>query len=139
MSKIASSAPQTIIPYLTYQDADEAIRFLCDAFGFEERSRMAMPDGRVGHAEISLDDQSIYLASAFAELGLAGPLDLEAVHTQIFVYVDDVEAHHDRAREAGATIARPPEDQPHGDRMYRAIDPGGHRWMFSSRGPVEAA
>ena len=32
---------------------------------------------------------------------------------------------------AGATIAAEPQDQDHGDRMYLAVDPEGHRWMFS--------
>jgi uncharacterized glyoxalase superfamily protein PhnB len=45
--------------------------------------------------------------------------------------VDDVDAHHARARAAGATIAAPPEDQPYGDRSYRAVDPEGHRWIFA--------
>ncbi len=130
---------QCIIPYLTYDDASAAIDFLCEALGFEEESRMEMPDGRIGHAELSLAGHSIYLASAFEEMGLAAPLNLDGVHTQVLVYVDDVDGHHAHARERGATIARPPEDQPHGDRMYRVVDPGGHRWIFSSRGPVEEA
>jgi uncharacterized glyoxalase superfamily protein PhnB len=47
------------------------------------------------------------------------------------VVVDDVDAHHERARAAGATIAAAPADQPHGSRIYRAVDPEGHRWIFS--------
>ena len=49
------------------------------------------------------------------------------------VYVDDVDAHFAQAREAGATIATEPEDQPHGARTYRATDPEGHRWIFSQQ------
>ena len=45
---------QTIIPYLAYEDAPAALTFLRDAFGFEERFRMAMEDGRIGHAEVTL-------------------------------------------------------------------------------------
>jgi PhnB protein len=121
-----------LIPYLAYEDAPEAIDFLCLAFGFEERSRVAMPDGRVGHAELGLGDQTLFLASVYEEMGLQSPRHLAAVHAQVFCYVDDVDAHHARAAAAGATIAMAPEDQPHGDRLYRAIDPEGHRWMFAS-------
>ncbi len=46
-------------------------------------------------------------------------------------YRDDVDAHHARAKEAGAVVTTP-EDQPYGDRSYRAVDPEGHRWIFST-------
>ena len=121
---------QRIIPYLTYQDAPAAIDFLCKAFGFEERARYAMPDGRIGHAELTLQGGVLMLASVYEGFGVS-PLALPAVHCLIYCYVDDLETHHARARAAGATIVGEPSDD-HGARMYRAIDPEGHRWMFSA-------
>jgi uncharacterized glyoxalase superfamily protein PhnB len=50
----------------------------------------------------------------------------------VLVYVDDVDAHYDRAKKAGATILSPLEDGGHG-RRYRAEDLEGHRWMFMER------
>ena len=47
----------------------------------------------------------------------------------ILAHVDDVDAHFERARRAGATILSEPEDEPFG-RRYRAEDLEGHRWMF---------
>jgi uncharacterized glyoxalase superfamily protein PhnB len=44
--------------------------------------------------------------------------------------VDDVVAHRERAREAGATLLSEVEDGPAG-RLYRVEDPEGHRWMFA--------
>ena len=41
------------------------------------------------------------------------------------------DAHHARARRAGATIVAAPADQPYGERQYTAEDPAGHRWTFS--------
>jgi uncharacterized glyoxalase superfamily protein PhnB len=52
----------------------------------------------------------------------------------MFVYVDDVDAHCERARKHGATITSEPGNQ-HGTRSYRAMDPEGHRWIFGS--PIE--
>jgi PhnB protein len=128
-----AESPTRITPYLVYADAAAAIEFLGKAFGFEERMRFAMPDGRIGHAELVLDDDcTIFLASVFEDMGLASPKDLAAVHCQIHCQVPDVDSHYDRARSAGATIAAEPEDQFYGDRMYRAVDPEGHRWMFST-------
>lgn len=120
-----------VTPYLAYADAPAAIEFLCKAFGFEEQFRMPMPDGRIGHAELVCQGQTVMLASAYRELGFASPLDLGGVHSQLHVCVDDVDLHYEQAKAAGATIATPPKDQ-HGQRMYRAMDLEGHRWIFST-------
>ncbi|MEM1417100.1 MAG: VOC family protein [Myxococcota bacterium] len=123
---------QRVIPYLSYADAPAAIEFLEKAFGFTRRFVMPMPDGRIGHAELELGGHALLLASAYEEMGMASPAKLPNVHGQVLVYVDDVDAHHARALAAGATIATEPEDQPHGDRSYRATDPEGHRWIFAT-------
>jgi uncharacterized glyoxalase superfamily protein PhnB len=122
---------QRIIPYLAYRDAPAAIDLLCRAFGFEEKFRMKMDDGRIGHCELTLLGNTLMLATAFPEFGLVSPTDLPALPCQIMVVVDDVDAHHERARAAGVTIAAAPADQPHGSRIYRAVDGEGHRWIFS--------
>jgi PhnB protein len=126
-----ASSQQRIVPYLAYADAPAAIEFLCRAFGFEERFRFPMPDGQIGHAEIACKGQVVMLASAVPLMGFLSPRDLIGVHSQICFQVDDVDAHHQRARAAGATIASAPQDQ-HGQRMYRAMDPEGHRWIFAT-------
>jgi uncharacterized glyoxalase superfamily protein PhnB len=51
-----------------------------------------------------------------------------------YVYVDDVDAHCERARAAGAVIRDEPSDHLGGDRIYVATDCGGHQWIFSQRG-----
>jgi uncharacterized glyoxalase superfamily protein PhnB len=135
-----STSPETtqrIIPYLSYDDAPAAIDFLCRAFGFTERFRYPMDDGRIGHAELECDGNLVFLASAYPSLGFISPRELPGVHCQLHCRVDDVDAHHDRARGAGATIATAPADTPHGDRSYRAVDPEGHRWIFAT--PIERA
>lgn len=125
---------QRIFPYLGYRDCPEAIRFLCDAFGFTERTRMPMPDGRIGHAELALDENNvIMLATAWEEAGMRSPLDLDGIHTLLTCYVDNVDAHYRNAKKAGATIIGEPADQPYG-RSYRATDLEGHRWIFM--GPI---
>lgn len=125
--------PAPVMPMLAYADAPAAIDFLVSAFGFEERYRLAMPDGSVGHAELVLGEAVIAVSSAWRDAGLMPPNELPGVHAQYAVLLDDVNAHFERAREAGATIAAPPEDQFYGYRMYRAVDPEGHRWVFQQR------
>ena len=127
-----SPAPieQRIVPALSYDDAPAAIEFLCRAFGFEERYRLDMPDGSVGHASLTMDGAEITLASAYPEGGLGGPANLPHLHASMMVYVDDVDAHFAHAQSEGATILQEPEDQFYGDRTYRATDPEGGRWWF---------
>ncbi len=127
------NASQRLVPYLAYSDAPAALEFLIRAFGFEEKFRFPMPDGRIGHAELTRGGEVVLmLASVYPEMGFASPADLPGVPSQVFCYVDDVDAHYEQARAAGATIAAEPKDEPHGDRMYRAVDPEGHRWMFAT-------
>ncbi len=124
------SVQQRIVPYLSYQDAPAAIEFLTKAFGFTERFRYPMPDGRIGHCEIGYQDNIVMLASSFEGFG-DSPLNLPNVHGQVFCYVDDVDAHFARARAGGATIAAEPHVE-HGQKAYRAVDPEGHRWIFAT-------
>lgn len=128
---------QRFTPMLVYADAPAALAFLVEAFGFVERFRMDMPDGSVGHAELGLGDEVVMVASEWQVGGVVSPLRLPALHAQIFVRVDDVDAHFAHARAAGATIATEPADQEYGERTYRAIDPEGQRWIFGA--PIAGA
>jgi uncharacterized glyoxalase superfamily protein PhnB len=123
---------QRIVPYLVYQDAPAAIEFLCKAFGFTERFRYDDKDGRIGHAELELLGDTLMLASVYEGFG-DSPLNLPTVSASVYCVVDDLDAHFQRARDAGATIVAEPEDD-HGRRMYRAMDPEGQRFLFSTKG-----
>ena len=129
---MSDSPTQRIVPMLVYDDAPKAIEFLCSAFGFEERYRLEMDDGRIGHAEVGYDGNIVMLASAYPEMGLTSPRHLEMHHAQVHCQVDDVDAHHARARAAGAVVTQAPADQDYGSRTYRAVDPEGTRWIFTS-------
>ena len=130
MAKNPPEGKQRVIPYLLYTDATAALEFLCKAFGFEERMRMPGPDGKIMHAEVGYQGNSVMLATAVKDMGHASPRDLPARHGLIVCYVDDVDSHHARAKAAGARILAEPEDQFYGDRTYRAADPEGHEWSF---------
>ena len=49
--------------------------------------------------------------------------------------VDDVDAHHARAKSAGARVVYGPEDTDFGTRRYRALDPEGYEWSFGTYAP----
>jgi len=47
------------------------------------------------------------------------------------VRVEDVDAHHARARERGARVLGEPNDHAYGERQYNVEDFAGHHWCFS--------
>jgi len=53
----------------------------------------------------------------------------------VYVYVEDVDAHHARARAAGAEIVRPLQDTDYGSREYSVRDLEGHLWSFGTYHP----
>ena len=53
----------------------------------------------------------------------------------LYVIVDDPDAHHDRAKAAGATIVMELTDQEYGSRDYAAEDPEGNVWSFGTYDP----
>jgi len=131
---------------LAYEDAATAIDWLCRAFGFREEAseRYTEADGTVTHAEIERDGARVMLATPNREY--QGPkhhretceaaarwLDNPWVIDGVFVEVDDLDEHRDRAVAAGASILREPEEPGVGFRIYTAEDPEGHRWMFGQR------
>jgi PhnB protein len=121
----------TITPYLLYEDGAAAMEFLTRAFGFEEVLRSHSPEGRMWHGELRLGDDNVYVGEPGADY--RSPKRLGGVTVGIHVYLDDVDAHHERAKAAGAEVKGDPEDRPYGDRAYEAVDPEGHRWWFATR------
>ena len=135
---------QRIVPFIGYEDAAGAIEWLGRAFGFgEDTDARVEQDGTIAHAELELEGARIFLSTP---PGYASPRTLRAESESArraydnpwvidghFVEVADVDAHHERAQAAGATIQRAPENPGYGFRVYTAEDPEGHRWMFGQR------
>jgi uncharacterized glyoxalase superfamily protein PhnB len=53
----------------------------------------------------------------------------------VYVVVDDVDAHHQRAAEHGVEILMEPTDQDYGSRDYMARDAEGNIWSFGTYAP----
>jgi len=120
---------------MAVENAARHIEWLCKAFGFEVVIKVEGEGGRIEHSEIALGGGLVMLADDRADrTWRKAPKQVGGVNTQTMcIFVDDVDAHCAHARAAGATIAAEPAEQPHGDRSYRALDPEGHRWTFSTR------
>jgi len=136
MSQSTHAAPApSLAPYLFYDDVAAAATFLERAFAFRCVFSSVDPEGGIAHAQL-------VHGSALIMLGHAGggglrlvksAHALDALHAGVYVFVDDVDAHCERARELGAKVLLEPADQPWGDRMYCAVDPEGQFWMFAKR------
>jgi PhnB protein len=118
-----------ITAYLLYRDVATTLEFLSRAFGFRERLRIPGPDGKVSHAEVELADGVVMMGCPGPDY--RNPKQLGHVTQHLYVYVDDVDKHFERARRAGARILAEPEDQFYGDRRYGVEDPEGHQWYFA--------
>lgn len=120
---------QAITPYLLYEDGEAAIDFLARAFGFREVDRATGAAGGL-HAELEVPPHvgRIYLGQPpepFQNPARSGRTSL------VYVLVDSVDAHHDRAKLAGARITEELTDTPYGHRRYGCADPQGHEWTFA--------
>ena len=119
----------TVIPELAYPSVGDAVTWLCDAFGFSVRLRIADHRAQlnVGDGVVVVREQREDEVRGDAD---AVPRTREPGHS-VLVRVEDVNRHHERAELHGAQILRPPDDYPFGERQYTVEDPGGHVWTFS--------
>jgi len=124
---------EKITPYLIIRGAAKAIDFYKQAFGATEKMRMPMPDGRIGHADITIDGSNIMLADEMHEMDIKGPESLGGSSVGLLLYVEDVDARFDRAIKAGGKVKRPVADQFYGDRAGTLSDPFGHQWTLATR------
>ena len=119
-----------IIPYLLYQDVAGALDWLATAFGLEQFGEaMTGPDGKLNHAAMRLDDGVIMMGHPGPDY--RNPKQLGHVTQNLYVHVDDVDEHFERAKKAGATILEEPTTTDYGARRYGAADPEGHLWYFA--------
>jgi uncharacterized glyoxalase superfamily protein PhnB len=126
---------QTIFPVLRYNDARGAIRSLCATFGFVELFSVPESGEFVRHAQLKLGTNVIMLGSVRPDENMASPQALGVSTQALYVYVDDLDAHFERARAASAEITSPLKDTDFGFREYHARDLEGHGWTFGTYRP----
>ena len=122
----------TLIPSIVYRDRPAAIAWLQRAFGFETTMLLETQEGEIAHCEMRLGEGSIMVASEWSD-DHRSPASLDGKNTQaLHIHIEeDVDAHCERARQAGAEVFAPPETQFYGDRSYRCRDPEGHIWTVA--------
>ena len=121
---------QNIFPALRYADARAAVDFLTSVAGFEELALMQNEDGTIAHGELVFEGGVVMVSTTREEESRfpGGPVT-------IYVAMDDVDAHHERAVAAGAEVVMDLTDQDYGSREYAIRDPGGNVWTFGTYRP----
>jgi uncharacterized glyoxalase superfamily protein PhnB len=131
-------APLRLRPYLVVDGADAAIAFYAEVFGARVVGDIVRgDDGRVGHCELDLDGNGLYLGDAYPEYGIAAPDP--AVGVGLHLEVTDADATVARAVEHGARVLQPVEDRFYGSRSGTVRDPFGHQWQIDAPGTVRAS
>ena len=67
--------------------------------------------------------------------GWLSPAGRDGVTALVYLVTDDVDAHCERARAAGAEITMEPRDTDYGSRDYLALDPEGNVWSVGTYRP----
>ncbi len=130
-------SPSDIYPSLTYNDAPAAIEWLCRAFGFTKRFVVPGDNNQVMHSELSIGTGVVMVSSPKTEDHRVSPQSLNGVAQALSVFVEDPDAHHAMAVDAGARIVRPLRTEEYGARGYMALDLEGHLWYFGNYRPGE--
>ena len=139
MNANVPSSPSTIMPAVRYRDANAAIEWLCNVFGFEKHAVYPGPNGTVGHAELKLGGGMIMLGSEKDDeygRGFKPPGEVGGVETRsVYIVVADAGAVYERAKSEGGRIVRELQNTDYGSREFTVKDPEGHSWSVGTYDP----
>jgi uncharacterized glyoxalase superfamily protein PhnB len=128
-----NTPPPQVWPTLRARDARALIRFLVDAFGFEETVVYGEGD-QVDHAQLSWPlGGGIMLGSV--RTGSADAVDQWALRAGTFgayVVTDEPDKLFARATAAGATVLSGLHETDYGSRDFAVLDPEGNHWSFGT-------
>src|SRR5207302_8921474 len=115
-----------ITAYLFYEDVGGALKWLAKAVGFRKYgARMSGPDGKIKHAAMQFGDDMLMMG--YSGPKYKNPKRHGQATQNLYVNVDDVDKHCERARKAGAKILEEPTNTFYGHRRYGAEDPERHQ------------
>jgi PhnB protein len=132
MPKYIAEGFTAVTPYLIVDDAAAALDYYKRVMGAVETVRMPRPDGKIAHAEFTVDGAAVMIADEAPAMNAYSPRHYKGSPVTLMVYVPDVDATYKAAVSAGGRSEREPADQFYGDRTAGVIDPFGHKWYFAT-------
>src|SRR5207248_1951640 len=128
MIKNRSVPSDTVLPHIVCRNVVEMIEWLAKTLGFTEHYRYGDPSAPSG-AQVYLGSACIMLRNALP--GGAAPDFTGSRMQSLTVFVEDVDAHYQRAKSAGANIVEELNETFYGERQYGVEDPEGGHWLIS--------
>ncbi len=117
---------ESVNSYLFVSDPISLIEFLKEAFYAEEQHRSLDPEtGDISNCILKLGTSCIMISQAREAF--------VNMRTAIYLYVEDVDTLHERAKQFGGQEVFAPADMPYEDRQSGIIDPAGNYWWLSKR------
>jgi uncharacterized glyoxalase superfamily protein PhnB len=126
-----NTPPPQVWPTLRARDARALIRFLVDAFGFEETAVYGEGD-IVHHAQLSWPPGGGVMLGSAARSGAEDPWPLQPGGFGAYVVTDDPDGLFARATAAGAEVLSGLHETDYGSRDFAVRDPEGNRWSFGT-------
>jgi len=117
----------TVLPHVHYRSVPAALAWLSRVFGFREHYRYGDPENPSG-AQMIAGNAYIMIAQEKSD---RTPAELGYGTQSLTIFIDDVEAHYERAKAAGAVTVEDPHETEYGEFQYAALDLDGHHWLFS--------
>ena len=126
-----NAPPPQVWPTLRARDARALIRFLVDAFGFEETAVYGEGD-IVHHAQLSWPSGGGVMLGSAARPGAEDQWPLQPGGFGAYVVTDDPDGLFTRATAAGAEVLSGLHETDYGSRDFAVRDPEGNRWSFGT-------
>jgi uncharacterized glyoxalase superfamily protein PhnB len=123
--------PPQVWPTLRARDARALIRFLVDAFGFEETVVYGEGD-IVHHAQLSWPPGGGVMLGSADRPGAGDQWPLQPGSFGAYVVTDDPDGLFARATAAGAEVLSGLHETDYGSRDFAVGDPEGNRWSFGT-------
>lgn len=118
-----------VVPHIYVDGAAAGIDFYKRAFGAIELFRIARPNGRVLHAELSICDSVVMIGDPDDRL-YGEPRVLGGCSVGLHLFLDDNKALLRRAVDAGAEEIQAPPEMFYGANSASVRDPFGHIWVL---------
>ena len=125
--------PPALTPYLVVSDARAALDWYTEVFGARQRGEAYVDaDGTIGHMEVDIGDAVLMFAEhsdLYPDVPVRAPEAPTTFSHSLHLQVPNVDETVVLASRRGATVERPPRDEPYG-RAGVIVDPFGHRWLL---------
>lgn len=118
-----------LTPNLVVVDARKSIQFYQDVFDFAS-GYIGEDNGEIVHVTMQYHDKNIIMFTPEGKFG-AGDAPITSnidLPTNLYLYVDDVDATVEKVKAAGGKVLMPAEDSFWGDRFALVTDINGYKW-----------